>query len=104
MAVIAAFTTWTKGGFIPHARHGGSGVWAFAVAGSKFDGTGLENEQIGHIQVALVAGAEAGEGARERCGLPYLSGVVEIGLLVVLLTGSIGGPRVERESRLDGLG
>lgn len=54
--------------------------------------------------MALVAGAEAGEGARERSGLPYLSGVVEIGLLVVLLTGNIGGPRVERESRLDGLG
>lgn len=89
---------------MPHARHGGSGVWAFAVAGSKFDGTGLENEQIGHTQVALVGGAGAGEDARVRSGLPYLSGVIETGLLVALFPESVGGPRVERDSRLDGLG
>jgi hypothetical protein len=79
MALIAAFTTCTKGGFIPHARHGASGVRAFAVAGSKFEGTGFENEQIGQTQVALWEGVGAGEDARERSGLP-LSGVVESGL------------------------
>lgn len=29
---------------------------ALAVAGSKFDGTGFEKEQIGQIQVALLVG------------------------------------------------
>ena len=52
-AVIAAFRTVVKGGLIPHARHGGRWVVAVAVAGSKFDGTGFENEQMGQIQVAL---------------------------------------------------
>ena len=39
---------------MPQARHGGSGVCALAVVASKFDGTGLEKEQIGHIHVAFV--------------------------------------------------
>lgn len=38
---------------MPQARHGGKGVFALAALGSKFEGTGLENEQIGQIQVAL---------------------------------------------------
>jgi hypothetical protein len=59
MPAIAAFTTWTVGGFIPQARHGGMGVRE-ASAGSKFEGTGFENEQIGHTQVALCCGAGAG--------------------------------------------
>jgi hypothetical protein len=82
MALIAAFTTCTKGGFIPHARHGASGVQAFAVAGSKFEGTGFENVQIGQTQVALCEGVGTGEDVRERSGLPF-SGVVESGLCVV---------------------
>lgn len=40
---------------MPHARHGGSVVRELAVAGSKFVGMGLENEQMGHIQVAFGA-------------------------------------------------
>jgi hypothetical protein len=59
-ALIAALRTVVNGGLIPHARHGGRCVPAVAVAGSKFDGTGLENEQIGHIHVALTG---LGEGA-----------------------------------------
>jgi hypothetical protein len=86
---IAAFTTWTRGGFMPHARHGGKGVWAFAVAGSKFDGTGFENEQMGQIQVALAVDG-AGEDARERKGLPCLSGGVELELLALLPPGAEG--------------
>ena len=38
---------------MPHARHGGNGVCAFAVVGSKLVGSGFENEHIGHIQVTL---------------------------------------------------
>jgi hypothetical protein len=67
---MAALTTCTNGGLMPHARHGGNGVRALAVEGSKLDGTGLENEHIGHTHVALEGGTEAG------AGLPCLSGVV----------------------------
>lgn len=76
-AASADFTTSISGGFIPHARHGGSGVRALAVAGSKLEGTGFENEHIGQTQVALVAAVGAGDGASDRRGLPCLSGVVE---------------------------
>lgn len=59
-ALIAALRTVVNGGLMPQARHGDRCVLAVAVAGSKFDGTGLENEQIGHIHVALTG---FGEGA-----------------------------------------
>jgi hypothetical protein len=42
-----------KDGLIPQAKHDGRGVEAVAVVGSKFDGTGLENEHIGHTHVAF---------------------------------------------------
>jgi len=48
---------------IPQARHGGRGVWIVAVAGSKFEGTGFENVQIGQTHVALLA-ATGSEGGR----------------------------------------
>ena len=38
---------------MPQARHGGTFVCIFAVAGSKFDGIGLDKEHIGQIQVAF---------------------------------------------------
>jgi hypothetical protein len=85
---MAALTTCSSGGFIPHARHGGSGVRAFAVDGSKLDGTGLEKEHIGHTHVALSGGADAGAGVPRRSGLE--------GALPVR-----GGPC---DSCLDGLG
>lgn len=59
MAAIAALTTCTVGGLIPQARHGGIGVRE-ASAGSKLDGTGLEKEQIGQTQDAVIDGAGAG--------------------------------------------
>ena len=59
---IAALRTRAKGGLIPHAKHGANGVCALAVVGSKFEGTGFEKEQIGHIQVAVLAGAGSGVG------------------------------------------
>lgn len=55
----AAFKTWAKGGLMPHARQGASEVWTFAVVGSKLDGTGFENVQIGHTQVASLLGVVA---------------------------------------------
>lgn len=51
---IAALTTWTYGGLMPHAKQGGIGVFSLEVAGSKFEGTRFEKEHIGQIQVALV--------------------------------------------------
>lgn len=50
--LIAAFNTWVRAGLIPQARHGGRGVWAFAVEGSKFDGTGFEKLHIVQTHVA----------------------------------------------------
>jgi hypothetical protein len=73
---------------MPHARHGGNGVRAFAVAGSKLDGTGLEKEQIGQTHVALTDGAAG-------AGLPRPSGVV------LALLAAVGPPL---ESCLGGLG
>jgi hypothetical protein len=52
-AVMAAFNTVVKGGFMPHARQGGVLLDAVAVDGSKLEGTGLEKEHIGQIQVAF---------------------------------------------------
>lgn len=39
---------------IPQLRHGGIDIFGVAVAVSKLDGTGLENEQIVHTHVALL--------------------------------------------------
>jgi hypothetical protein len=89
MPAIAAFTTWTVGGLIPQARHGGIGVRE-ASAGSKFEGTGFEKEHIGHTHVALCGG---GAGA----GLPCRGGV-DVGLP------EAAGPDVPRESCFKGLG
>lgn len=55
--VIAAFSTCAKVGLIPQARHGGRGVWAFAAAGSKFEGTGLEKLHMVQTHVADVTGS-----------------------------------------------
>lgn len=59
-ALIAALSTVASGGLMPHARHGGRGVFAVAVAGSKLDGTGLEKEHIGQTQVAFTGLGEVG--------------------------------------------
>ena len=56
-AAIAAFNTSGNGGLMPHARHGGKGKDEVALAESKFDGTGLEKEQIGQTQVPVDFGA-----------------------------------------------
>lgn len=80
IAAIAALTTCTVGGLMPHARHGGIGVRE-ARAGSKLEGTGFEKEHMGHTHVALGGG---GAGA----GLPCRGGVDE------LLVGVAVTPRV----------
>lgn len=56
---MAAFTTCIVGGLMPQARHGGIGV-RDASAGSKFDGTGFEKEQMGQTQDADIDGGGAG--------------------------------------------
>jgi hypothetical protein len=54
---MAALITSDHVGLIPQARHGGSGMDSGAVCGSKFEGTGFEKEQIGHIHVPVLFGA-----------------------------------------------
>lgn len=97
---MAAFRTRANGGLTPHARHGAKGVWALAVAGSKFVGTGLEKEQIGHIQVAVLAGEGSGVGRWK--GLS----VRESGDAVALLDGvlRLDIARFCIEDRFDGFG
>lgn len=63
--LMAALSTWVKAGLMPQARHGGSGVCAFAEAGSKLDGTGFEKLQIVQTQVAELAG-EGSTGAGRK--------------------------------------
>ena len=98
MADIAALTTSISGGFMPQARHGASGVRAFAAAGSKLEGTGFEKEHMGQTQVALWAGTGAGEGVKERDGLP-LSGVIESDVCTLLEESG-----VPRDGCFEGLG
>ncbi len=57
---IAALRTCDKVGLIPHAKHGGRGVWAFAEVGSKFEGTGFEKLHIVQTHVALVTAGGSG--------------------------------------------
>lgn len=60
---------WVNAGLIPQARQGGRGIWAFAVAGSKFEGTGFEKLQMVQTQVAVLAlGASAGGARNGLCG------------------------------------
>lgn len=69
---MAAFSTCVNAGLIPHAKHGGSGVCAFAVAGSKFEGTGFEYVHIVQTQVADVVGDGSTDAGREGvldCGM-----------------------------------
>ena len=47
-----AFSTCGKEGLTPQVTHAGRNVFEFAVAGSKFAGTGLEKEQIVQTHVA----------------------------------------------------
>jgi hypothetical protein len=66
---------------MPHVRHGGNGVFAFASDGSKFEGTGFEREHIGHIQVAGLADCEAGNGGKGDVGVPMRGRGDEVPLL-----------------------
>lgn len=75
---MVAFKTWVSVGLMPQARHGGRGVWALAVEGSKFDGTGLEKLQIVQTQVAVLAGA--GSAAGIWIGLSFRAAGVELPL------------------------
>ena len=59
---IAAFSKVDRGGFTPHVEHGVRGGRSLAVVGSKLEGTGLGNVQIGQTQVAVLAGDGSGVG------------------------------------------
>lgn len=63
---MAALSTTANGGLIPQNRHGGKGMEVLALPVSKFEGTGLEKEQMVHIHVALEGGkgVERGEGRK----------------------------------------
>lgn len=52
---MAALRTCVRVGLIPQAKHGGRGVCAFAIVGSKFEGTGFGKLQMVQTQVALLA-------------------------------------------------
>lgn len=97
---IAALSTRANGGLIPHAKHGGKGVFALDVTGSKFEGTGFEKEQIGQIHVALLAGV--GSEAGRWNGLS----VRDNGDDVALLDGEcrLVRARFETEDRFEGFG
>lgn len=66
---MAALRTKENGGLIPQARQGGNGKASVAIVGSKFEGTGLENEQMGHTHVPTTTGSIAVETVDERNGL-----------------------------------
>lgn len=59
LADMAAFKTKENGGGMPHVRHGGIVVASVAVDGSKLDGTGFVNVQMGHIQLPDEIGGAA---------------------------------------------
>ncbi len=63
---IAAFRTSVRAGLIPQARHGGNGVCAVAVVGSKLEGTGLGKLHIVQTHVAVVAWEWLGGGDRSK--------------------------------------
>lgn len=66
---MAAFNTCASVGLIPHARHGGRGVWALAAPGSKLEGTGFEKLHIGQTHVADVGCDGSGGGLGELSDL-----------------------------------
>lgn len=54
---------------MPQLKHGGRIMFLFAVTGSKFEGTGFENEQITQTQVALLGLGVLAPEARFEDGL-----------------------------------
>ena len=77
-AAMAAFKTCGKVGLMPHAWHGGIGVLALAVAGSKLGGTGLEKVQMIQIHVALLGCGAAAFGICHGLPLRWFGEEVEL--------------------------
>ena len=72
---MAAFSICGKEGLTPQVTHAGRCVFELAVAGSKFPGTGLENEQIVQIQVAALGlGVVDPDGLLEKGLAPRYTG------------------------------
>lgn len=63
---IAALRICVNAGLIPHARHDGNGVCAFAVVGSKLDGTGFGKLHIVQIHVAELVCDDVVDGDRNE--------------------------------------
>lgn len=61
---------------MPHAKQGGKGVWALAVVGSKFEGTGLEKLHIVQTQVAVLTAGGLEKEVSEALGelFPFREG------------------------------
>lgn len=83
---------------MPHVKQGGNSVDAVAVAGSKLEAIGLENEHIGQIQVAftgfgggeLLYGTEDCENGKRLLGDCCIEGLI-VPALVDLLRLFFGG-------------
>lgn len=89
---MAALRMCASGGLMPQAKHGGRGVWAVAVAGSKLDGTGFEKVQMGQIQVIFFAGSTAGLSVRESGeAVALLEGVLNAEILRLCIVDFFGG-------------
>lgn len=96
-AEMAALRTWVRVGLMPHDRHGGSGVWALAVEGSKLEGTGFEKLQIVHTHVVALAGGGSTGGGRMGLSFRRPGDAVP-------LPGAKPGDRGPREDRLSAFG
>ncbi len=81
---------------MPQARHGGSGSRSLDVCGSKFEGTGFEKEQIGHIQVPVrLAGSGVGRwkglSARDGDAVALLEGPLKLDIPRVCIEDLLAG-------------
>lgn len=97
---IAALRTCVRAGLIPHAKHGGRGVCAFAVWASKLEGTGFEKLHMVQTHVAVLAGVGSTDAGRKGLS-PRCTGEA-----VLLLVGiaPIAGDLGWKEVRFAGFG
>ena len=75
---------------MPQAKQGGKGVCAFAVWGSKFDGTGFEKLHIVHTQVAVLAGAGSTDAGRKGLSVRCTGEAVPLRVGTELMAGGLG--------------
>lgn len=100
MATIAAFKTVENSGLTPQVKQGGMGN--AVLDASKFDGTGLLNEQIVHVQLPEYVGAATRGTGDGLNGLPVL--VVGSDELCVLCNDEGDDRRTRSTPRFTGFG